>query len=80
MQQLIDDTDDHNYTCRSQWWLVEYGSEGECIYFGSPKSNTRIRIYNKAAERGYKEGEKHWIRVELQLRDVNASGALKNCG
>ena len=74
MNQLLDDTDDHNYTKRGDWWKVEYGSEGSTIYHGSPTSNIRLRIYDKAAERGCQEGE-HWIRVELQLRNENAHGA-----
>lgn len=74
MPQLLDDTDDHNYTKRGDWWKVEYGSEGSTIYHGSPTSKIRLRIYDKAAERGCQEGE-HWIRVELQLRDDNAHGA-----
>lgn len=59
---------DQNYTSRSKWWLVETGSEGNCVYVGSPKSDIRIRIYDKAAERGFDDG-RHWIRVELQLRN-----------
>lgn len=72
MDRLLDDTDDHNYVSRSRWWMVEYGSEGACIYHGSPKSDVRIRIYDKAAERGLQDGS-HWIRVELQLRDKLAA-------
>lgn len=72
--RILDDTDEHLYRSRSRWWKVEYGSCGTCIYHGSPQSNIRIRIYDKAAERGLTD-DTHWIRVELQLRDVNASGA-----
>ena len=72
IQRLLDDTDDHYYVSKSRWWKVEYGSEGTSIYHGSPKSNIRIRIYDKAAERGLHDGT-HWIRVELQLRDQLAS-------
>lgn len=72
---LVDDTDDHFYVSKSRWWKVEYGSEGTSIYHGSPRSNTRIRIYDKAAERGMHDGT-HWIRVELQLRDEIASSCV----
>lgn len=41
------------------------GSE-QAIYWGSPKSDRRLRIYNKALERG---AEGHWIRAEFQLRN-----------
>lgn len=40
------------------------GSE-QSIYTGSPKSNKRLRIYNKALERGV---DGNWVRFELQLR------------
>lgn len=73
--QILDDTDNHRYRSRSRWWKVEYGSCGTTIYHGSPQSNIRVRIYDKAAERGLLDGT-HWIRVELVLRDVNASGAI----
>lgn len=75
--RILDDTDEHLYRSRSRWWKVEYGSCGTCIYHGSPQSNIRIRIYDKAAERGLTD-DTHWIRVELQLRDVNASGAISS--
>lgn len=78
MQRILDDTDDGNYTSKSRWWMVEYGSEGSCVYFGSPKSNHRIRIYDKAAERGYTD-DTHWIRVEMQMRDTNASECIRKC-
>ncbi|MDR3644480.1 MAG: replication initiation factor domain-containing protein, partial [Clostridia bacterium] len=42
------------------------GSE-EWIVFGSPQSDVRLRIYNKALEKGFK-GEK-WVRFEYQLRN-----------
>ena len=73
--ELLDDTDNHRYRSRSRWWKVEYGSCGTTIYHGSPQSNIRVRIYDKAAERGLLDGT-HWIRVEIVLRDVNASGAV----
>lgn len=38
----------------------------QAIYFGSPKSDRRLRIYNKAIERKY---DGHWIRAEFQLRN-----------
>lgn len=41
------------------------------IYFGSPQSETRFRIYDKSAERGY-DASVHWVRFEIQLRRDNA--------
>lgn len=37
------------------------------IYFGSPQSEIRFRIYDKSAERGFDESV-HWIRFEMQMR------------
>ena len=54
-----------------------YGDE-ECFYAGSAKSSCLIRIYNKAKERGFKDGlvDGHpWTRCEMQLRD-SAAGQL----
>lgn len=47
--------------------------QGMTIQVGSDKSDVKIRIYDKAAERGFKD--RHWIRVELQLRDDRAYSA-----
>lgn len=69
------DTDVHYYRSRFRSWEIRYGSSGFSIYHGSKQSLVLIRIYDKAAERGILDGT-HWIRVELQLRDANASGAI----
>lgn len=53
------------------------GSE-ECIYFGSPQSNSMLRIYNKNLERGFKSDELldqfpyGRTRWEWQFRDFEA--------
>lgn len=58
------------------WKLEQSGSlkdpeeQGTTIYFGSAQSDTRIRMYDKAAQLGLL-GE-HWVRVELQARDGKA--------
>lgn len=44
-------------------------------YFGSPKSEVRIRFYDKAQERGGLDY--HWVRCELQLRRDRALAFLK---
>jgi len=46
--------------------IYTLGSE-EFVFFGSPSSDVRLRIYNKALERGYED--QHWIRFEYQLRN-----------
>lgn len=48
---------------------------GLSLYYGSPQSKIRCRIYDKALERGLQD--EHWVRVELQLRDGNADSAVK---
>jgi phage replication initiation protein len=45
-------------------------------YFGSSKSDTRVRIYDKAAEQKTTDGLP-WMRVELQMRDARSSQALQ---
>lgn len=77
LDRLLDDTDEHLYRSRSKWWKVEYGSTGTTIYHGSPQSKIRCRIYDKAMERGCDDGT-HWVRVELVLRDENATGAIRS--
>lgn len=40
------------------------------VYFGSPQSHVRFRIYDKAMERGGLDY--HWVRFEIQFRDEQA--------
>ena len=68
---LADDTLKQNYISKSTEWEVSQSSKGTTIYIGSMKSDVLIRIYDKAAERGYTDGTV-WTRVELQLRDSRA--------
>lgn len=44
--------------------------QGLNINIGSPSSDVLFRIYDKAAERGFKD--RHWIRLELQVRHERA--------
>lgn len=46
--------------------------EGLSAVIGSMKSMLLVRIYDKAAERGYTDG-RHWVRVEMQMRDARAN-------
>ena len=46
-------------------------TDGITVMHGSKHSDILIRIYDKAAERGYTDGM-HWVRVEMQLRDERA--------
>lgn len=75
MNQLFHDTDDQEYVSKFRRSMLEKefndGRPGITIYHGSKKSDILIRIYDKAAERGLPE-DKHWVRVEMQLRDDRA--------
>jgi len=46
------------------------GEPGETLYVGAPKSDCRLRIYNKTAESGIKpQGPGDFLRVEIQFRN-----------
>ena len=74
------DVEDRNYISNSKY--VEYtwsdnqntDIQGLSIGIGSKKSKVYVRIYDKAAERGFKD--RHWVRCELQLRDDRALAAM----
>lgn len=67
IDRLIQDTRNQEYVSKSDYWEITESSKGQTLQFGSPQSDTLIRIYDKARERHCPEGE-HWIRCELQLR------------
>ena len=59
-------------------WGDKAGSQ--TLYFGSGKSDTMLRCYDKRAERlskGHEVSEDHWLRVELQLRRKRADAAAE---
>lgn len=76
------DVEDRNYISKSKKSMIIWSDDQETdihgltLQIGSKKSPVLIRIYDKAAERGYTQ-EKHWIRVELQLRQERAQEAMK---
>lgn len=76
IDDLLSDTLSGNFVSRSTYWESIISSAGKTLQFGSPKSKILIRIYDKAAERGFDDSV-HWVRVELQLRDGRASEFLK---
>lgn len=57
---------------RKRIWID--GDERE-IMWGASSSSTRLRIYDKALERGV---EGHWIRAEFQFRDEAADSFIAN--
>lgn len=51
--------------------MIKENIRGMNCQFGSNQSAVKIRIYDKAAERGFDDG-RHWIRCEIQLRKARA--------
>lgn len=74
LNKLCNDVRNQEYISKSNYWSVIESSKGQCIEIGSPQSLVRIRIYDKARERGFVN--QHWIRTELQLRDERAYGFI----
>lgn len=66
----------HKYISRARRVIWTDGDEQQ-IVFGSPQSDTRLRIYNKAMERGF-DDDTHWIRAEFQLRNEQAQSFVNN--
>lgn len=79
MDDMERDVRQRYYVSRSKYSEILWSDnqdtdiQGMTIQVGSDKSDVKIRIYDKAAERGFKD--RHWIRVELQLRDERAINA-----
>lgn len=71
IDRVAQDIQDQRYVSRMNWWEVVRSCKGVSCQVGSPQSKVLVRIYDKAAERGYEDGQ-HWVRVELQLRDSRA--------
>lgn len=71
---VCDEVRAEHFVARTSTYQAIYSNAGNAVYFGSKKSNVFIRIYDKAAERGYDGDQYHWVRCEIQLKDVNAMG------
>lgn len=71
IRQIVNDTQCGMYISKSDYWETVLSSKGSTVQIGSPQSKVLIRIYDKAAERGY-SSDVHWVRVEIQLRDDRA--------
>ncbi len=78
MEQLKRDTVEAAYITKWHRGVLEIGTGDalgeDTIYFGRKCSDIYLRIYNKAAERGYQG--RHWLRIELVLKDDRASAFL----
>lgn len=65
------------FVSRTKQWLVMDGNVESAVYFGAPKSDRRLRIYDKALEQHLDESVK-WIRYEFQCRNDNATSVYLN--
>lgn len=74
INDVCDEVRAEHFVSRTSTYQAIYSNAGNAVYFGSKKSNVFIRIYDKAAERGYDSEKLHWVRCELQLKDTNAKG------
>lgn len=80
--QIEKDVRDRYYVSKSKKSMIIWSDDqdedlqGLTIEVGSRQSEVLIRIYDKAAERGY-DHSRHWVRVELQLRKDRAHEAAK---
>jgi DNA relaxase NicK len=72
--KLVRHTQLRKYISKARRCVWIDGDEQE-ILFGATSSSTRLRIYNKALERGV---DGHWIRAEFQLRDKSADSFIAN--
>ena len=71
IDQIAEDVELQHYVSRMRSWQVTRSNLGTSCQIGSPTSKVLVRIYDKAAERGF-DDDRHWVRVELQLRDSRA--------
>lgn len=72
LNRLFQETYEQNYVSKFKAWDIRMSNKGITIYHGSEQSDIRFRIYDKARERK-REGEGHWVRFEMQLRDDKAT-------
>jgi DNA relaxase NicK len=75
MMAIIKLVDERKYISQFRRVVTGRGAE-EWAYFGAPSSDTRLRIYNKALERGF-PSEK-WVRFEYQFRNEAADRFLNH--
>ena len=71
IRDIVCDTQSGMFISKSNYWETVLSSKGSTVQIGSPQSKVLIRIYDKAAERGFGL-DVHWVRVEIQMRDDRA--------
>lgn len=72
------------FVCRARNGREErstFGQPGHTLYFGSGRSDTLLRIYDKKAEQARQGVDvsfcKSWVRAELELKNDRADGAAQ---
>lgn len=81
IHRIAQDVEDRRYTSPSRKSHIHWSDDqtediqGLTVEVGSKKSDVLIRIYDKAAERGF-DHNRHWIRIELQLRNDRCIAAI----
>lgn len=79
--RIESDVRDRNYVSKARSARITWSDDldediqGLTVEVGSRQSSVLIRIYDKAAERGF-DHSRHWVRVELQLREQRALAAV----
>lgn len=77
IEEICRDTENDRFVGQFGKWAVTRGTDGSSVLHGSRSSEILVRIYDKAAERGFDDG-RHWVRVELQLRRERARSFLSS--
>lgn len=77
MDRIIRCVDEQRFICKSDYYYTQKGNHEKAVYFGSPKSNRRFRIYDKMMEQNTQECES-WVRFEFQLRNDSAISFILN--
>lgn len=81
ISEVCKDTFEGNYCSRSCnatiYDQIRKRLHGFSVMFGTKSSDIYLRIYDKARERGLKDGQ-HWIRCELVLKQDRAIEFVKN--
>lgn len=77
IDKISKEVEKQNYISNFRYWETVRSSKGSSVYLGSPASDVRFRIYDKAAETGRTDEIPHWVRFEIQLRNDTAYSLLK---
>ncbi len=78
IDKILSDTLAGNYVSRMKSYSCSISNKGKSVVIGSKQSDVLIRIYDKAAERGF--ADRIWTRIELQLRRENATSFVETSG